>query len=295
MRLFQPLSENKIQQFLFLVANETENNQERAERMLQDNPELLLKRGLVHDFSGRKFLRLLNAYEYAFLAGDTRMLRLFNRYLKPEQTHLVYQQCVKITQQGLQYIRNDAIWVEKALEYYKPILLSYAAYIEAIERQDLPDPYAINFTQTLRTHAYTCFLQEYCSPRAFYSIYDTKQQLFAQGTDFKEPDLLRTVQVFYSPDINQGGRNCTLATLNENIIFSPYLSLTNHSTSRMCFRQDNFTVDENLYAVLCADYHAIFRLSSIRRAELELILNELQLASAEDLSQPETQTKFNCT
>lgn len=67
-QLFQPT--RLINKLLWFVAT---GNQDAAEKGIKLNPELLLKRGTVTDYSGRTFTNI-TAFEYALWALDTRYM-----------------------------------------------------------------------------------------------------------------------------------------------------------------------------------------------------------------------------
>ena len=74
-RLFQP-ELRAARLLLFVVRGE----QDAADAMLRQHPELILKCGDVTDYSGRTFKKI-TAYEYAYWAKDTHMCRMLEAHM----------------------------------------------------------------------------------------------------------------------------------------------------------------------------------------------------------------------
>jgi hypothetical protein len=67
-----------------LLKHVAEGEQDKAEKMLEKNPELLLSPGIVTDLSERKFEKV-TAFQYALWAMDWRMWEMIQGYLPEEE------------------------------------------------------------------------------------------------------------------------------------------------------------------------------------------------------------------
>ena len=266
---YTEISELALSMLLKLVAVRTENNQNLVEELLsQVDTRLVITPSNFHDLSGRYF-NLVTAYEYAFWAGDIRMLDLFNKYILKTNQALLYKKCLRIQQKGLRYTLKNKTYYSKPLGYYMRILASYESYINAAKNNQPITFFSIDFILYLREQATTCLLQEYCAPRAFYTIKNAKGELIEEGATFQEQHLPRTAQLFYLNKNDPWAK-----TLDNHIVLSPYLSLTNPGTTRMCLEQIP-EVNAEFIAALTADFDALKRLAQTRHLQLNQLLTRL--------------------
>jgi len=76
-----------VNRFRYLIAIEGEDNQNKAEAILQsttDHPAIraamIIGEDTIQDAAGRKFNNM-SAYGYAFWSGDTRMRHMMEKYM----------------------------------------------------------------------------------------------------------------------------------------------------------------------------------------------------------------------
>ncbi len=101
--LFQPdRLKNLLSQLLLFVAT---GKPDKAQKIVDMHPELLLKTGTVTDYSGRTF-KDISAYEYAYWAKDSHMCRMLEQYMNPETKAEMLKRCEAIEKYGLTYIQH---------------------------------------------------------------------------------------------------------------------------------------------------------------------------------------------
>ena len=178
---------------LMLVA---QGQQTQAQALLVHQPNLLLQRGDVTDYSGRTF-KNITAYEYAYWAKDWHVCRMLESQMDEETKALTLRDCDKIDRYGLTYKQQRGDKVVEVIGSkhfdFKPLIDAYANYIRLYDRwvaNNATDAeldaawFAIGVAQR-DVPAYVA--QEYCRP----------DRSFHPRPVFDEPNLPRTL-TFYN-------------------------------------------------------------------------------------------------
>jgi hypothetical protein len=98
------LTSQATQKFLLHVAR---GEQDQAEVMLKDNPELLLRKGDVTDYSGRAFHNI-TAFQYALWAYDRHMWNMLLKYFpRSDGTDEALKQLNELEAAGVSYQLNE--------------------------------------------------------------------------------------------------------------------------------------------------------------------------------------------
>ena len=174
---------------LMLVA---QGQQTQAQSLLGHQPNLLLQRGDVTDYSGRTF-KNITAYEYAYWAKDWHMCRMLEAQMDEETKALTLASCGKMERDGLTYTQNGVEFRESKHFDFRPLKEAYANYIQIYDRwlaNNATDAeldaawFAIGVMQR-DVPAYVA--QEYCRP----------DRSFHPRPVFDEPNLPR-ILTFYN-------------------------------------------------------------------------------------------------
>lgn len=189
--------------FMYLIAIEGEDNQNKAENMLKRYPKLISRfissqRDLT-DAAGRHFTQPMSAYEYAFWAGDTRMCRMMEKYMTEEIKANVLKQCKNIEARGVGFTLNGELTENSKHFDFQPIIEAYRAYIAAAmplvnnwhdeEAWASMDKFWLKIGKEL-AKVPIHVAQEYCSTQSFAPLEEYIKTL-------KNLDIKRTV-VFYN-------------------------------------------------------------------------------------------------
>jgi len=197
--LFQP--DLQTAKFIYFIAVEGEDNQNKAEAMLKQNPQLnswlILAQRELTDAAGRHFLQPMSAYEYAFWACDTRMCRMMEKYMDDKTKVRALEQCKNIEVHGIGFILNGE-QVENSKHFdFQPIIDAYNPHIAAMEairgwiHLNYNEIRALNEQQLKlgkeQAKVPTHVAQEYCSAQLFFPVNEYVEAL-------KTLDFNRTVR-----------------------------------------------------------------------------------------------------
>jgi hypothetical protein len=191
-KILERYPEFKINQLLWFIAS---GNQDEAEKILQDDPTLLLKRGSVIDFSGREFKNIL-PFELGLYNFDTHMLHMIlERISKVEDDETRKQIIAELKKQyktvledydkekgtgGVCYTLNGKEYHEKHFDL-QPLIDALQEYVNTQCKN-----YWCTVIGGLQTLLTAHVRQEYCHPR----------RSFDPTPDFKENTLDRRLKFY---------------------------------------------------------------------------------------------------
>ena len=149
-KVWQQCYESIHDKFIYLIAREGENNQNKVEAMLVQYPDLITKlisKKIDLRDTVRHFMKPMSAYEYAYWAGDTRMRRMLNKYINKDESlkSWIYEQCKNIEDNGVEFemLSNNG----RPIPYLKtvnsphfdfqPLIEAYKAYTAELYRLEL--------------------------------------------------------------------------------------------------------------------------------------------------------------
>ena len=114
---------------LMLVAH---GEQKAASYMLRRNPQLLLERRDVTDYSGRTF-KNITAYEYAYWAKDTHMCRMLEAHMDEATKANILERIDEMERDGLTYEQHGVV-VEHSKHFdFTPLITALTLYVQGFD------------------------------------------------------------------------------------------------------------------------------------------------------------------
>lgn len=211
-KVLQQCKIRAVEKFMYLITREGENNQNKAEAMLIQHPNLVAK--LISSQTDtrdtvRRFIKPISAYEYVSWAGDTRMHTMLNKYISQNESlkDTVYAQYKNLVEHGIDFemISRNGIPVPKSTVLhskhfdYQPLQNAYNAYkAEASQlindnknsEEDWVDARALWLKVGIEwAKAPVYSIQEICSSRPFHPLQGYPARL-------TNTNLVRTVKFY---------------------------------------------------------------------------------------------------
>lgn len=210
-KMLQQREARAVEKFMYLITREGEDNQNKAEAMLEQYPLLvstLISSEIDTRDLTRHFIKPMSAYAYAYWSGDTRMRTMLNKYVFKDETlqSKVKEQCNNIAEHGIEFemLSNDG----------KPIpnsTVSHSKHFDYQSLKDAYDAYNAEVTQLINNQKYSTEdwahaealwikkglewakapvsgMQEICSPHPFYPLQTYQETL-------TNPSIERTLKV----------------------------------------------------------------------------------------------------
>ena len=109
---------------LMLVAH---GKQEEANNILRENPQFLLERCDVTDYSGRTF-KNITPYEYAYWAKDTHMCRMLESHMDETTKAKMLERIDAIERDGLNYWQYDSPIMHSKHFDFTPLITALRRY-----------------------------------------------------------------------------------------------------------------------------------------------------------------------
>jgi len=186
--------------FRYFIAIEGEDNQNKAEVMLQSYADPTIRAAMIvgeemmQDAAGREF-NSMSAYGYAFWSGDTRMRHMLEKYMDEASKAKALNECQRIADTGISFtFQGEVVTGSKHFDY-TPLINAYEQWHIAVVPLYEPENWGdlsiwapanqvwLKIGQE-QTKVPTNLAQEYCSDISFYP-----------NRRFNEPNLKRTLAV----------------------------------------------------------------------------------------------------
>ncbi len=273
--LFQPRL--RVTQLLVHVVR---GQQDEADALLKNHPQLLLERGDVTDCSGRLFKKI-SAYEYAYWALDTYMCRMLEKHimvLEPssrEKTKVIMLERInEIEAKGLTYMQDYAI--RNTIHFdFTPLIDALTRYV-VLHYLDLSGDWAsttAGFAAWMQVgleqrKAPLHVLQEYCHPdRNFYPL-----------PNFNEDSLQRNGYATVLELEQEGPHLPNLSLLTDSSGLGINFSLVRNSAPDCKRALLLGTHDNGWLGMVSRDVDALRYLNMVRTSELTQLRENLQPA-----------------
>jgi hypothetical protein len=227
-----------------------EGEQDKAETLIQKDPNLLLHMGTVTDLSGREF-KGITAFQYALWALDWHMWQMIQRYLPTEAQ---VEQLNQLESKGTTYGKHFS---------FEPLINALQVYVTHAEKKWDYDERAEYHWQTLVGGAQKLLpahvINEYCRP----------DRSFAPCPAFTEETLPRTRKF-------SNGSEWFMAILNGGKLGEKF------GAFRACINSTagGLHVVRAAKEIVAVDLRAIQSLSETRVQQLNRLVSQLQSVSS---------------
>ena len=265
-RLFQP-ELRAARLLLFVVRGE----QDAADAMLRQHPELILKCGDVTDYSGRTFKKI-TAYEYAYWAKDTHMCRMLEAHMDDATKAKMFEGIDAMERDGLTYEQHGVVEHSKHFDF-TPLITALTRYVQGFNHWHVTSNQAARITAWMEVGLAqrdipAHLAQEYCRrDRSFSPL-----PLF----NVKEESLPRTL-AFYNYDTTDNETWYPLAVSPTSGLGFDFALLRAHIDEARAGLEDATDAPRWPWGVLAAfDLAAVSHLDEVRTADLTLSRENLQ-------------------
>lgn len=214
--LFKPeLEAAKASRLLHFVAH---GEQAKADALLEQYPELLLRRSNVTDYSGRTFRHIL-AYEYAYWAKDTYMCRMLEVHMDDATRAIMLVCCETLERNGLRYEKQGIVEEHSTHFDFSPLKVALARYAESYDQWRVTNNLAAMTSAWIdiglaQRDVPVHVMNEYCHPgRSFYPRPEFNERTLPRHLTFFNYNTVKYELFFPLVALDPSGVNAGLALI----------------------------------------------------------------------------------